>query len=250
MIFVLGVCVGVAATLAFTFGADEPENVVESQPERVSEPQPVVEAIEPSAPQDAEPVVDSAPEVEIPVFPELPVPAPLHEALADVDGDVEALIIEGDTFIGGRAAQLLAGDEFSRLVSALSRSPSVRAAEHYQRLFNEYHQLPSVRNGAVIVQSLACGRRVCAANLVGYDAASVDQAWADLTGTPAERGPMMLSGDGFEVSFREEVITGSLLTEGPNGTERRLLITVDPTVRSVTTGFNVVVHEGLPGGGS
>ncbi len=244
VIFVLGIFVGVAATLALQYDAVERAQVVEPQLERVSEPQPVVEATQPPAPQPFNDAVAAAP-----LWPGLPEPLPLEDALNEAQGDFEALIVAKDTLIGGRATELLAGDEFSRLVSALSRSPSPNAAVHHQRLFEEFHGLASVRSGAVIVQALACGQRVCAASLVGFDSASIDQAWSELTGRPSEMGPQMRNSDGLEVSFRDEGIIGSLQTKGPNGMERRMVITADPAVRAFTSGYVVFDPENPPGGG-
>lgn len=238
VIFVLGLATGVAVMFAFYDRVDDSEKVAESYTESRAETRSVVESTEPLAPREAQPVVAQ-------VRPEPP-PPPLDEALAEANGDVESLIFDGDTFIGGRAAQLLAGDEFSRLVSALSRSPSVSAPENYQKLFDELHQMPIVLSGAVMVQTLACGRRVCAANLVGYDAASVDQAWTEITG--GRRGGMMYGSNGIEIAMRDVVI-GSIQTQGMNGFERRMLITVDPSVRGITSGFVVFDHARLPGDG-
>ena len=234
--FVFGIAVGIAATLA-SQGVlkdagpagertpDSPEQAVADQPRTL---RPVI------APLASEPA---------PVQSQAPSTTSLAEALAQANGDVESLVIVDDTFIGGRASQLLSGDEFARFVLALSRTASVGAAENYQRLFDQYNALPSVRSGAVTVQSLACGRRVCTASLVGYDSASVETAWAELTGNPGMG--MLMDNTGFEIATGRGGMIGGLRTQGPNGYERRLLITVDPSIRSATTGFQATI---LPGG--
>lgn len=248
VVFVLGIAVGVAATLVFQLGGDRPERaglVVEPRPERIAGVRAAAADVPNLPPRDeAQPIVAREP---TPYEPQAP--SSLQDALLAADGDVESLVVDGETYIGGRAEQLLSGDEFARLVSGLLRTPSADAAEHYQKVFDEYHQLPSVRSGAIRVESLACGRRVCAVNLAGYDAASVDKVWTELTGAPISMSPMMKTGDGLEISMGTGRFIGSKVVETPYGHERRLLITVDPSVRSVTGGFKAVHFKAPPGGG-
>ncbi len=248
VVFVLGITVGVVATLALQPDADEravaPSNGVESVRESLPETRSRPIAAEALAQRELQPIVAPGP---TPVDPR--VPLSLEDALVEVNGDVESLVVDGETYIGGRAEQLLSGDQFARLVSGLLRTPSADAAEHYQKVFDEYHQLPSVQSGAIRVESLACGRRVCAVNLTGYDVASVDKVWTELTGAPMSMSPMMKTGDGLEISMGTGRFIGSKVVETPYGHERRLLITVDPSVRSVTGGFKEVHFKAPPGDG-
>lgn len=219
VVFVLGLTTGVAATLAFYERDGERETMAEARP--------VVESTEPLAPRAAQPVV-----ARVEAGPTQPEPPSLDELLAEAPDDVESLIVDGGTFLGGPAGELLRGDDFGRFVRALSRSPSVAAAEHFQKISDEFSQLPSVRAGDVTVQQLGCGRRVCAVSFAGYDRADIDAIWTETSGRPALH-PQLQTG-AVELSMRERTIVASTTALGSNGFERRLLIGVDPEIRAFT----------------
>jgi hypothetical protein len=233
VVFALGIAVGIAATLALQPDGDRPEPT-EPQAERVTEVRTATAEVPVRQTRDEpQPIIARGP---TPSEPQAP--SSLQDALFAANGDVESVVVDGDMYVGGRAEQFLSGDEFSHLVGALLRTSSADAAEHYQKVYDEYQQLPSVLSGEIRVESLACGRRVCAVNLIGYDAASVKQVWTELTGAPVAMSPIMRNDTGLEISMGTGRFIGSKVVETPYGHERRLLITVDPSVRSATTGFN------------
>lgn len=228
LVFVLGVAVGL--TIAILWRVDR----VSPEPEA---PAPVHAATPDTEPVMPRPVVDTAVTALIELEADEPDPvadgdltASLEEALAKVGGDYEAVIVDQDTLLGGLVEELVTGDRFHDFALALAATPSAVAMERYQILDERLRQLPALQSGAVYARDLACGRLVCTATLVGSDEQSVETAWAEYAGDSRALVP----GEGSSIALAESGLTVAHSLRTMNGFERRIVVAMDPGIRSYT----------------
>lgn len=137
--------------------------------------------------------------------------------------NLEQYFITGDSLDTTRLTpKLKDNDTFNELMAQLRNETSPVAAEKRRSYELMFYSQASAQSGAVTVDALECGARLCASELRAENKPRIDQFVTSLT-----------QSDDFDTRAFIEVIADPDLANG-YGESRRIIFSHDPTIDSIT----------------